>query len=71
MVQSKQTSAVELLIEEFIVELYLDCNIPPDKRDRILETVNKARQKFKEQILHAATYGCNSESPEKYYENRY
>ena len=71
MEKNKQMSAVELLVEKFIVELYLDSDVPPDKRDRILASVHRARQTFRDQILHAATYGCNSESPEKYYENRY
>lgn len=71
MEKNKQQSAVEYLVEELIAELYLDCNIAPEKRDRILAAVHKSRELFKEQITHAATYGCNAESGEKYYKDRY
>lgn len=67
----KQQSAVEFIVDEFLIELYFDCNIEPDKRNRILDAIHKAREMFKEQILHAATYGANAESPEKYYNNIY
>lgn len=71
MEKNKQTSAVDYIIDELINELYYDRDVSVEKRDRVLSSVHQARQLFKEQILHAATYGANAESPEKYYESRY
>ncbi len=68
---ARQTSAVEFVVEEFISEIYLDCNVSTEKTDKILEIVHKARELFKEQIIHAATYGANAESPESYYNSLY
>lgn len=67
----KQKSAVEYLIDEVVLDLYFDSNIPKEKRDKVLDATLKAREMFKEQIIHAATYGANSPSPEEYYKKTF
>lgn len=67
----KQKSAVEYLIDEVVLDLYFDSNIPKEKRDKVLDATLKAREMFKEQIKHAATYGANSSSPEEYYKKTF
>lgn len=67
----KQQSAVDYLVDELITELYFDNNVSIEKRDRVLAAVHKAREIFKQQITHAATYGSNAESADKYYNDRY
>lgn len=67
----KQEPAVDYLINEVILDICFTTGVPQEKRYKALDACIRARQLFKEQIEHAATYGANSPSPEEYYNKTY
>lgn len=67
----KKQTVVDYLIDEVILDICFSNSVPQEKRYEILDVCFKARKMFKEQIVHAATYGANAESPEKYYNGLY